>query len=126
MTVPRKATAPRSSGKKAACPVCGKVVTVLVDGHFWGHTRPTYRYTGSVECEGVRMRNDDPLADDHGRLIWKAAKAREAVQYLPRLIADAQKKVDVLAADLARAPAIAAETAVALAEWEAAHPKETP
>lgn len=112
-----------SSGKKAGCPVCGKYVTTTTEGFFWPHCRPTYRYAGSVPCEGVTMRNDDPLVDDYGRLVWRAAKAREAIDVLPTLIAEARKKLDALDADLARAPAVAESTAAELDAWVASHPK---
>ena len=116
----------KSSGKKACCPVCGKFVTVQIDGRFWPHDRPRYRYVGTVPCEGMSMRNDDPDADDHGRLIWKAAKATDAIDVLPALIADARRKLEVLESDLARAPTVAAEASAKLNEWRTAHPKETP
>lgn len=108
--------------KRAGCPVCGKVVTIRDDGTFNGHNRPTYRYAGSVVCEGVQMRNDDPLVDDRGRLVFRAANTAESLTVLPELIAETRTKLAKLEADLVAAPARAEKAAAELAAFNAAHP----
>ncbi len=110
--------------KRAGCPVCGKVVTIRDDGTFNGHNRPTYRYAGSVVCEGVQMRNDDPLVDDRGRLVFRAAISAESLAIIPKLIDEARKKLAVLEADLVAAPSRAEKCAAELAAFNEAHPKD--